>query len=1043
MDHFPVEFTKDGTVFAPQQVAAVVQAAGSGKYTDLIVISHGWNNDMADASALYELFFQTFEEVRNSEIGEPAKGRSFAAVCIFWPSKKFTDSELIPGGGTASIATDASANEKPAAAVLQELKNDPVRLGARDEPAARVAAMDEAIALLPALNGDAAARQRFLYLLRSVCERGAEHPDDGTDAFFQKDAEELFASAGPQVVAPPPANQGGVAGLTGGAAGLRDLWDDAVAAARRLANFTTYYQMKRRAGDVGRAGVGPLLQQLRAANPAINIHLVGHSFGGRLVTAAAQAQPAGTDRISLTLLQAAFSHNGLSPDFDGGGHRGAFRDIVQSKLISGPILISHTRNDQAVGIAYPLASRIAHDRTAALGDANDPYGGMGRNGAQRTPEARFLTMLDLGDAISSPYAFSPNTIYNLLADDYIKDHGDICKREVMAALLAAINAAESANGSSAGPSAAGPAGGVSSFAAAGATPDDFDPRITLDPGPERCLASSTALPAMFDKDRLDRWKLPHNPTKPGDYMVELNVRNKGGLPAAEARFLDLYQRVVRDAERQPVRIAKTFFSCFISMEEWQKLVTADERAAAEEAKATPAGANAKPADGRHRADHRKYKCIYRIWPDFPLKGQIDNSVATVKADAALKSYDASGNRIVWAVIDSGVEATHPHFGDPKDPANHTLLSETVEDLHRCFMRVPSGPLQIPKPLEDPDTKPAAMSDADWAVERPKRLKVHRDGALKDEMGHGTHVAGIIAGDLSVNRNGDAAAKPRVFMRKLESDANGVRLNRTVVERTGVDRTRLRGVAPKCRLVSLKVFNEKGEGRASDIIRALEYVREVINDDPKLLRVHGVNLSIGYEFDAELFACGRSPLCAAVDRLVQSGVVVVTAAGNTGYGSLAAEQRNGAKAGLSNTINDPGNAAGAITVGATHRDSPHTYGVSFFSSKGPTGDGRLKPDLVAPGERITSCAVGAKLKEIAGGDAAAASEQAYYIDDSGTSMAAPHVSGAIAAFLSIRREFIGKPVEIKKLFTESATSLGRERYFEGHGLIDVMRAIQSI
>ena len=63
-----------------------------------------------------------------------------------------------------------------------------------------------------------------------------------------------------------------------------------------------------------------------------------------------------------------------------------------------------------------------------------------------------------------------------------------------------------------------------------------------------------------------------------------------------------------------------------------------------------------------------------------------------------------------------------------------------------------------------------------------------------------------------------------------------------------------------------------------------------------------------------------------------------------------------------TINDPGNADLAITVGSTHRDMPHVYGVSYFSSKGPTGDGRLKPDLVAPGEKIISCATGMLKKE---------------------------------------------------------------------------------
>ena len=66
-----------------------------------------------------------------------------------------------------------------------------------------------------------------------------------------------------------------------------------------------------------------------------------------------------------------------------------------------------------------------------------------------------------------------------------------------------------------------------------------------------------------------------------------------------------------------------------------------------------------------------------------------------------------------------------------------------------------------------------------------------------------------------------------------------------------------------------------------------------------------------------------------------------------------------------------------------------------------------------------------------------------MESSGTSMAAPHVSGVIAAFLSIRREFIGRPERVKHIFTSTATDLGRVRDFQGHGLVDAMRAIQSV
>jgi subtilisin family serine protease len=254
---------------------------------------------------------------------------------------------------------------------------------------------------------------------------------------------------------------------------------------------------------------------------------------------------------------------------------------------------------------------------------------------------------------------------------------------------------------------------------------------------------------------------------------------------------------------------------------------------------------------------------------------------------------------------------------------------------------------------------------------------------------------------------------------------------------------LAGMAPRTKLVSLKVLTGGGSlvDRVSRVIKALAYVREVNAHSDKVMRIHGVNLSIGYEFDAEWFACGQSPLCQEVDKLVRTGVVVVVAAGNSGYGSVGALAGTPAKFGLGMTINDPGNAERAITVGATHRDMPHTFGVSYFSSKGPTGDGRCKPDLVAPGERITSCAAGESLTAVVRGDPDP--DTAVYVEDTGTSMAAPHVSGAIAALLSVRREFIGKPDEIKRVVVDSATSLRRERHFQGAGLIDLMRALQSI
>lgn len=521
------------------------------------------------------------------------------------------------------------------------------------------------------------------------------------------------------------------------------------------------------------------------------------------------------------------------------------------------------------------------------------------------------------------------------------------------------------------------------------------------------LGRFTVPPFVHDPDlRNEKFGLPKEDDEPGDYIVELNLMYDGGLEQAGIAFRNLYREVLGEAgvDRPAIFISKSYYKCKISASELRELVSKDEEG--------------KAPDSRRLV-------IYKVWPDFPVQALIDRSTTTVKADAAIRAYDATGANVVWAVIDSGIDGTHIHFGPGKDGKPNsfcnTLLDPSVAELHRDFT------VAVPAP-EDYSGKPAD--------EYRRALTQNIASALTDQYGHGTHVAGIIAGGLPDNL---PASDFHVCERAFKPDPNG-QSHQVVIQSRGATSKLMRGVAPQCKLISLKVLDAGGRGATSGIMLALRYIREDLNDDPKLLRVHGVNLSLGYEFDAEMFACGQSPICVEVDRLVKSGVIVVVAAGNTGYSQISTLERY-TKVGLWNTINDPGNASLAITVGSTHRDSPHMYGVSFFSSKGPTGDGRLKPDLVAPGERITSAATPGQMKRL--GLANPPDDGRTYIDDSGTSMAAPHVSGAIAAFLSIRREFIQRPDEVKRIFVESATPLGRERYFEGHGLVDLMRAIQSV
>lgn len=451
-------------------------------------------------------------------------------------------------------------------------------------------------------------------------------------------------------------------------------------------------------------------------------------------------------------------------------------------------------------------------------------------------------------------------------------------------------------------------------------------------------------------------------------VIELNLNYVDKLAGARERVMSLLENLRTSTagpgplDVRPLGETSNYLAATMTPEEIRELARRDREAAA--------------GNVTHRA-------VFRIWPDFPVRPLIDVSAATVKADAARLSFGASGKGVVWAVLDSGIDADHPHF------RGH-------------------GNLIVPAPLQHEDFTTGAKAP------------------LTDAFGHGTHVAGIIAGAQESN-----PAAPIIAARK-ERDEHGD------VSYLSVPLTNIAGMAPLTTLLSYKVLDDDGAGDTSTIITALERVAEV-NGYGRNLLIHGVNLSVGYSFNPEWFACGASPLCVVVDRLVRSGVVVVVAAGNTGYGwNQDYFKPDPVAAGLDMTINDPGNAALAITVGSTHRDMPHLYGVSYFSSKGPTGDGRAKPDLVAPGERILSCGSGR-----ATADAQIQLGPVQYVEDSGTSMAAPHVSGCIASFLSIRREYIGRPEDVKKVFLDSATDLGRVPAFQGRGLVDLMRAIQSV
>lgn len=452
--YFRVEFNKAAEPNDPQQLKALLDAADpAGNWTDLLVVSHGWNNDMNDAQGLYEQLFAQFRAVLSAGSVAGAVGRNFAVVGILWPSKKFADADVIPGGA-ASLGAAAGAGTKPAlSAAALEKQLDRLK-GVFDHPQADQL-IEQAKALVPDLENSPAAQTEFVDIIRQLPNRSKETKEDASDEFFVRKGPDLLkrlqAPSPVAAAAPGRPGSGGAAGGPGArptsgpaaaplagsggqAAGIGDLFSGIKAGALNLLNYTTYYQMKERAGTIGAGAVNKLLGQIRAKNSKLRIHLIGHSFGGRLVTAAA-AGPQKFAPSTMTLLQAAFSHNGFSADYDKKGSAGFFRNVVKEERVGGPILITHSVKDVAVGTAYPIASRINGEQAAALGDASDKYGGIGRNGAVNTGEAVNGTLLKAG---APGYVFGKGKLYNLNADATIGGHSDICRPEVAYAVLTAV-----------------------------------------------------------------------------------------------------------------------------------------------------------------------------------------------------------------------------------------------------------------------------------------------------------------------------------------------------------------------------------------------------------------------------------------------------------------------------------------------------------------------------------------------------------------------------------------------------------------------------
>jgi serine protease AprX len=325
--------------------------------------------------------------------------------------------------------------------------------------------------------------------------------------------------------------------------------------------------------------------------------------------------------------------------------------------------------------------------------------------------------------------------------------------------------------------------------------------------------------------------------------------------------------------------------------------------------------------------------VMRISADAPVRKFDEFTVGHTGADTAFAQSAATGLGVTVAVVDSGIRAPADLSDMPFSPA--TRVTAAINFV--------------------PATKTAAAT-------------------TNDLCGHGTHVAGIVAGNGYMSTG---AACTHTFY----------------------------GIARRAGLVNVRVLDANGQGTVSQVISGLQWI--VTNKAKYNIRV--VNLSLGHPVGESYTT---DPLCQAVESAWKAGIVVVCAAGNAGrlQNVVDASLDNEGYGTAYGSIQSPGNDPYAITVGAakTVDTSRSDDRIATYSSRGPSRlDLILKPDIIAPGNKIislytTSSYLGATFSGNAVPGSAyststTASSQAYYTF-SGTSMAAPVVSGAVALML---------------------------------------------
>ncbi len=406
---YVIPFDKDGACTALQTRAYLLAAARETPFTDVFLFSHGWNNDWTVATNRYRAFYEGYSTQRRERgLPLPDPYRPLL-VGVFWPSTALAFGEAERGPAMAGGPADADlrAAAEDLAEDLPEAERDRfLVLTAKDR-----------------LDTDEARE-----LAEIACELYAGGDEFGDEAIpSAEDVLSMWAEDDPDGEPFDDEFVGTVGGASDEpqAAGLGDWLKKGWLAARTPVRLLTVYQMKNRAGRVGCHGVGPLLAELLAAGDA-RVHLVGHSYGGKVVLSALACGDGGAlprPAESLLLLQPAVNHLCFASLLDEVGRRGGYHEVPAR--VRRPVLSTFSARDSALRSQFHripwTKAAIGEPRIAAGDDPPSPYAALGGFGPRRAGE-RTIDMPAPGDA----YALDPAVpIYGLRATERISGHGDI------------------------------------------------------------------------------------------------------------------------------------------------------------------------------------------------------------------------------------------------------------------------------------------------------------------------------------------------------------------------------------------------------------------------------------------------------------------------------------------------------------------------------------------------------------------------------------------------------------------------------------------